>query len=220
MRVSGWVVKSPAEPMVLAEREEKPGPGEVVIEVAGCGVCHTDLGFLLRRRAHPAPLPADARPRGQRHGRRGRRGRRRLDGPAGRGPGGHPLRRVRRLPGRARAGLPQADLPRQRRARRLRLPPARPRARPVPGARPRRSRRSTPRAGARTSCRSSPTPSRRRTRRSCAAACGEGDLAVFIGVGGVGGFGVQIAAALGATVVAIDVDQARLDDDGRARRRR
>jgi 6-hydroxycyclohex-1-ene-1-carbonyl-CoA dehydrogenase len=39
----------------------------------------------------------------------------------------------------------------------------------------------------------------------------EGDLAVVIGVGGVGGYTVQIASALGARVVAIDVDQAKLD---------
>ncbi len=38
-----------------------------------------------------------------------------------------------------------------------------------------------------------------------------GDVAVFVGAGGVGGFGVQIAAALGAVVVAIDVDRSRLD---------
>jgi len=38
-----------------------------------------------------------------------------------------------------------------------------------------------------------------------------GDLAIFVGAGGVGGFGVQIAAALGATVAAIDVDDARLE---------
>jgi 6-hydroxycyclohex-1-ene-1-carbonyl-CoA dehydrogenase len=37
-----------------------------------------------------------------------------------------------------------------------------------------------------------------------------GDLAVVVGVGGVGGYGVQIAAALGAHVVAIDVDDAKL----------
>jgi 6-hydroxycyclohex-1-ene-1-carbonyl-CoA dehydrogenase len=37
------------------------------------------------------------------------------------------------------------------------------------------------------------------------------ELAVFVGVGGVGGFGVQIAAALGAHVVAIDVDPERLE---------
>jgi 6-hydroxycyclohex-1-ene-1-carbonyl-CoA dehydrogenase len=37
-----------------------------------------------------------------------------------------------------------------------------------------------------------------------------GGLAVVIGVGGVGGYAVQIAAALGAKVVAIDVDAAKL----------
>ncbi len=40
---------------------------------------------------------------------------------------------------------------------------------------------------------------------------GADDVAVFVGVGGVGGFGVQIAAALGASVIALDVDQARLN---------
>jgi 6-hydroxycyclohex-1-ene-1-carbonyl-CoA dehydrogenase len=38
-----------------------------------------------------------------------------------------------------------------------------------------------------------------------------GDFAIVIGVGGVGTYGVQIAAALGAKVVAIDVDQSKLD---------
>jgi 6-hydroxycyclohex-1-ene-1-carbonyl-CoA dehydrogenase len=38
-----------------------------------------------------------------------------------------------------------------------------------------------------------------------------GDLAVVIGVGGVGTYSVQVAAALGARVIAIDVDQAKLD---------
>ena len=35
------------------------------------------------------------------------------------------------------------------------------------------------------------------------------DLAVFVGAGGVGGFGVQIAAALGAWVVAVEPDETR-----------
>ncbi|MBI2378242.1 MAG: 6-hydroxycyclohex-1-ene-1-carbonyl-CoA dehydrogenase [Deltaproteobacteria bacterium] len=38
----------------------------------------------------------------------------------------------------------------------------------------------------------------------------QGDLAIFVGAGGVGGFGVQIARALGAHAVAIDVDDERL----------
>jgi len=45
-------------------------------------------------------------------------------------------------------------------------------------------------------------------RRSC---LGAEDVAVFVGAGGIGGFGVQIAAALGAAVVAIDVDADRLE---------
>lgn len=37
-----------------------------------------------------------------------------------------------------------------------------------------------------------------------------GELAVIVGAGGVGGYAVQIAAALGARVIAIDVDAAKL----------
>ncbi len=40
---------------------------------------------------------------------------------------------------------------------------------------------------------------------------GPDDVAVIVGAGGVGGFGVQIAAAMGAAVVAIDVDPERLE---------
>ena len=43
------------------------------------------------------------------------------------------------------------------------------------------------------------------------ARLGSDDLAIFVGAGGVGGFGVQIAAALGASVIAIDVDPSRLE---------
>ncbi|MGH9641694.1 MAG: 6-hydroxycyclohex-1-ene-1-carbonyl-CoA dehydrogenase [Terriglobales bacterium] len=43
------------------------------------------------------------------------------------------------------------------------------------------------------------------------AGIGPDGVAVFVGVGGVGGFGVQIAAALGAAVVAIDVDPSKLE---------
>ena len=40
---------------------------------------------------------------------------------------------------------------------------------------------------------------------------GREDVAVFIGVGGVGGFGVQMAAARGAAVIAIDVDKEKCE---------
>jgi 6-hydroxycyclohex-1-ene-1-carbonyl-CoA dehydrogenase len=39
---------------------------------------------------------------------------------------------------------------------------------------------------------------------------GPNDVAVVVGAGGIGGFGIQIAAALGAAVVAIDIDDAKL----------
>jgi 6-hydroxycyclohex-1-ene-1-carbonyl-CoA dehydrogenase len=38
----------------------------------------------------------------------------------------------------------------------------------------------------------------------------EGDFVVVIGAGGVGGYAVQVAAALGATVAALDVDDSKL----------
>jgi 6-hydroxycyclohex-1-ene-1-carbonyl-CoA dehydrogenase len=43
------------------------------------------------------------------------------------------------------------------------------------------------------------------------AGVGQGQLVIVNGVGGVGGYCVQIAAALGATVVAIDVDPVKLE---------
>ncbi|HUP61635.1 MAG TPA: 6-hydroxycyclohex-1-ene-1-carbonyl-CoA dehydrogenase [Thermoanaerobaculia bacterium] len=42
------------------------------------------------------------------------------------------------------------------------------------------------------------------------AGVGAEDLVVIVGAGGIGGFAVQIAAAFGATVVAIDIDDERL----------
>ena len=39
----------------------------------------------------------------------------------------------------------------------------------------------------------------------------DGDAVVVIGVGGIGTYGVQVAAARGARVVAVDVDQKKLD---------
>ena len=47
------------------------------------------------------------------------------------------------------------------------------------------------------------------------AEVGAEDVAVIVGVGGIGGFAVQIAAAWGAAVAAIDVDRERLELAGR-----
>jgi len=40
---------------------------------------------------------------------------------------------------------------------------------------------------------------------------GDGDFVVVVGTGGVGGFAVQVAAASGATVIAVDIDDAHLE---------
>ncbi len=54
-----WMMTKPGEPIALAEFNPfPPGPGEVVVEIAGCGVCHTDLGYYYDgvRTKHDLPL--------------------------------------------------------------------------------------------------------------------------------------------------------------------
>ena len=68
MQVASWVVEQPGPPDGPRRRATKtPGPGEVIVEVAGCGVCHTDLGFFYDGVPDAASVSADARPRDQRH---------------------------------------------------------------------------------------------------------------------------------------------------------
>jgi 6-hydroxycyclohex-1-ene-1-carbonyl-CoA dehydrogenase len=53
-----WVMTAAGQPM---ERQEfapaPPAPGSVVVEVAGCGVCHTDLGYYYDGVRTNQPLP-------------------------------------------------------------------------------------------------------------------------------------------------------------------
>jgi 6-hydroxycyclohex-1-ene-1-carbonyl-CoA dehydrogenase len=54
-----WMMTRPGQPIALAEFNPfPPGPGEVVVEIAGCGVCHTDLGYYYDgvRTKHDLPL--------------------------------------------------------------------------------------------------------------------------------------------------------------------
>ncbi|MAE47049.1 MAG: hypothetical protein CMJ86_09185 [Planctomycetes bacterium] len=46
MRINSWMMTAPGRDMELMDREATPGPNEVLIQVVGCGVCHTDLGFF------------------------------------------------------------------------------------------------------------------------------------------------------------------------------
>src|SRR5512133_776635 len=53
-----WMMKAVGEPMVREPLELRaPAAGNVLVEVAGCGVCHTDLGFLYDGVRTHQPLP-------------------------------------------------------------------------------------------------------------------------------------------------------------------
>lgn len=46
IQAQGWFFVAANEPLECRDFTiDDPGPGEVVVKVAGCGVCHTDLGF-------------------------------------------------------------------------------------------------------------------------------------------------------------------------------
>jgi len=210
MRVSGWTVTSAAEPMVLVERDELPLVGDAIVEVAGCGVCHTDLGFYYEgvptRHGFPLVLGheisgtvvdagADARawldrrvvvpaviPCGTCDACRAGRGAICPDQvfPGSDIHGGFATHV--RVPAHGLCRVPDLDDGGVNRAG-LTLADLAVIADAV----------STPYQA---------------IRRSGLAA---GDLAVFVGVGGVGGFGVQLAAAMGAAVVAVDINDARLE---------
>src|ERR1700693_5363801 len=53
-----WLMTAVNAPLERAAFRAEPGPGEVVVDVAGCGVCHTDLGYLYDgvRTNHALPL--------------------------------------------------------------------------------------------------------------------------------------------------------------------
>ena len=53
-----WQLTEPARPLQRTEGAGRnPGEGEVLLEVAGCGVCHTDLSFFEGRVATRGSLP-------------------------------------------------------------------------------------------------------------------------------------------------------------------
>jgi 6-hydroxycyclohex-1-ene-1-carbonyl-CoA dehydrogenase len=53
-----WLMTGVDEPLCAETFQPEPDAGEVVVEVAGCGVCHTDLGYYYDgiRTNHPLPL--------------------------------------------------------------------------------------------------------------------------------------------------------------------
>ncbi|MHC4937916.1 MAG: 6-hydroxycyclohex-1-ene-1-carbonyl-CoA dehydrogenase [Planctomycetota bacterium] len=56
--MASWQMESPGEPLALRYGPvPEPGPGEVVLEVKACGMCHTDVSFLYQGVRTNAPLP-------------------------------------------------------------------------------------------------------------------------------------------------------------------
>lgn len=204
MRIRSWLMTSVGEPLVPDVREETPGPGEVLVEVRGCGICHTDLGFLFEGipTRHPLPLTLGHEISG-RVVAAGAGEERWLDQDVV-VPAVIPCGTCRRC----RAGRPSIC-----------------RSQVFPGNDVHGGFASHVRVPARGLCPVPPldgdvtlaelavladavtTPYQSIQRSGLS----QGDLAVFVGVGGVGAFGVQIARALGATVVAVDVDEERLE---------
>jgi 6-hydroxycyclohex-1-ene-1-carbonyl-CoA dehydrogenase len=209
-----WEMRAPNEPLVRCEVERfVPGPGEVVVRVVGCGLCHTDLGFLFDgvRPRHDLPLALGHEISGEV-----------VDAAQG----------LDRWIGRAvivPAVTPCGDCEACRSGRgticaRQVMPgndahggfashvivPARGLC-PVHEAGALEGR-PLGRAGVTLAelavladAVSTPYQAVRRSNLS------RGDLAVVIGLGGVGGFAAQIARSRGATVVGIDVDPRRLE---------
>lgn len=188
---TGWRMTAPGKLDWFEEPLPAPPPGHVTVEVVGCGVCHTDLGYLYDGVATA------------------------LRGPIvlgheiiGRGPDGGLVL----VPAVSPCGTCSAC----QRGRPTACAAAR-----MPGNHHDGGFASHVQVPARFLC---PVPEVAEPWRLAAIAdavttplqavrrtgLGAGDLAIVVGVGGVGGFLVEIAAALGARVVAIDVSQARL----------
>ncbi len=210
MKIKSWVFREPGAPMALEERDEAPGTGEVLVEVAGCGVCHTDLGFYYdgvpTRHALPLTLGHEIS------------GRVVLAGDGAEDWLGREVIVPAVIPcGRCRACrdgegsicpdqiFPGNDL-HGGFATHVRVPATG--LCPVPDLKdPKKNPAGLDLSSLSVIADAVSTPYQALIRSGIRA----GDLAVFVGAGGVGGFGIQIAAALGAHVAAIDVDAARLE---------
>jgi 6-hydroxycyclohex-1-ene-1-carbonyl-CoA dehydrogenase len=202
-----WEMIAAGRPLVRVPFElPPPGPGEVTIEIAGCGVCHTDLGYFYDgvKTNHPLPLALGHEISGR---------------VVAAGAGAEEWRgRAVIVPAVIPCG--ECDLCRRGRAaicRRQKMPGndihggfASHIAVAARGLCPVDEKRLAAAglelADVAVVADAVTTPYQAVTR----AGVTPGSLAIVVGTGGVGGYAVQIARAFGATVVAIDVDAAKL----------
>ena len=214
MTIGSWVAHRVGEPMTWETRDEVLAEGEVLVEVAGCGVCHTDLGYFYDGvpTRHPFPLTLGHEVSG-------------TVVEAGPGVTEWVDRRVV-IPAVIPCGQCEACrdghgsiCPKQvflgcdvhgGFATHVRVPAAG--LCPVPDLEdPKVNRAGLDLAALSVVADAVSTPYQAIVRSGLQ----KGDLAIFVGVGGVGGFGVQVAAAMGAEVIAIDVDDERLESMSR-----
>lgn len=201
-----WLMTAPDQPLERAAFDATPAAGEVAIEVAGCGVCHTDLGYYYDgvRTNQPLPLTLGHEISGR---------------VVAAGAGAEAwMGRAVIVPAVLPCG--ECDLCRRGLAticRAQKMPgndiqggfgshivvPARGLC-PVDEARLAAAGLTLPQVSIVADALTTPYQAVRR------AGVEPGDVAIVIGVGGVGGYCVQIARAFGAEVVAIDVDPRKL----------
>ena len=206
--ITSWVVRRSGEPMDIQRREEQIGPEEVILRVAGCGICKADLGFYFEGvpTRHPLPLTLGHE----------------LSGTVVKaGPGADAFLGKTMV---APSVIPCGECDACRAGRGLVCPhqvfigndihggfgshvrlPAKGLC-PLPDL---ESSEANPNGVhladlAVVGVVATAYQAIRRSRLSA------GDLAIFVGVGALGGFGVQVAQALGAAVAAVDISRERL----------
>lgn len=202
-----WVMTAPGTPMRRDSFRAEPTATEVVVAVAGCGVCHTDLGYYYDgvRTNQPLPLALGHEVSGRVV----------AAGAAAQGWLGQAVIVPAVLP------CGECDLCRRGLAticRAQKMPgndiqggfashivvPARGLC-PVDEARLAAAGLTLPQVSIVADALTTPYQAVRR------AGVEPGDVAVVVGVGGVGGYCAQIAHAFGAAVVVVDVDARKLD---------
>ena len=212
MALISWQMVAADRPLLRVESAlPEPGPGEVRVQVAGCGVCHTDLGFYYTGVRTKSPLPLTlgheisgiveaAGPGAQKWAQKP------VIVPAvmpcgecdvcNRGLGN--ICAAQKMPGNdIQGGF----------ASHVVVPAAQLCEVPVDAAGRPLGESGVELAELAVIADAVTTP----YQAIVQSGLSEADTAVFVGVGGVGGFGAQIAKAFGAAVVAIDVDPTKLE---------
>jgi 6-hydroxycyclohex-1-ene-1-carbonyl-CoA dehydrogenase len=201
-----WLMTAPGAPLVRSSFQAVPQVGEVVVQIAGCGVCHTDLGYYYDgvRTNQPLPLALGHEISGRvvaaGAGAQGWIGRTVIVPavlPCGECDlckrGLATICRAQKMPGNDIQGGFASHI----------VVPSRGLCKVDPS---RLERAGLELAQVSIVADALTTPYQAVKR----AKVMPGSLAIVVGAGGVGGYCVQVASAFGATVVAIDIDDAKL----------